>query len=497
MKKILAIFLGCAVFLAACNPGDFGSTNDDPTKVIVAPTKALLANAIQVNLPLTVYNGYSVANDYVQYLTPGTSRVLYGTRNSAWSSSFREDLNIYAGPLANLQRIIDLNNSNDPMADNTNGHRDNQLAVARILKAYYFWWMTDRYGDIPYSEALKGTAGGANFSPRYDPQKDIYYDLFKELKEATTQIKTSELPVAGDVLFKGNMNKWKMFANTCRMMMALRLIKNDYAKGKTEFTEALAGGVLTGNADNVMYVHLANEVYNNNPLYTGYSVAGESFNGQVMTNSLVDYMKSKDDPRLPVYGEDLGGEVKGCPYGIPQTSVIGFFSRPGRSACTNTSCPSNFFRAPGAPTPIFTYAQVLFTLAEAVKVGYITGTEADAENYYADAIKASFEYYGVYNSAGYADYMANPDVAYDPANGLEQIMSQKWVHMFLQANEAWSDYRRTGFPALVPAANGEINIIPRREGYPVDEPQINGARYQEAVQRQGPDDLRTRMWWDK
>lgn len=497
MKKIVGIFLGCTVLLTACNPRDFGVINEDPTKVNSAPTKALLANAIQINLPLTVYNGYNVATAYVQYLVPGTQLVEYNARNSSWSSSFRQDLNIYAGPLSNLQRIIDLNESDDPMADITNGHRDNQLAVARILKAYYFWWLTDRYGDVPYSEALKGSGGGANFSPKYDPQKDIYYDLFKEFKEATAQIKTNELPVAGDILFKGNMNKWKMFANTCRMMMALRLIKNDYDKGKTEFTEALAGGVLTSNVDNVLFVHLANEAYNNNPLYIGYSVADETFNGNVMTNTLVDYMKSKGDPRLPVYGEDLGGEVKGCPYGITQTAVIGFFSRPGRSACTNASCPNNFFRAPGSLTPIFTYSQVLFSLAEAVKVGYLTGTEADIENYYADGIKASFEYYGVYNSAVYADYMALPEVAYNPTDGLELVMNQKWVHMFLQSTEAWTDYRRTGFPALIPAANGAIPTIPRREGYPVEEPQINGASYQEAVERQGPDDLTTRMWWDK
>lgn len=494
MKKIFVVILGCMIAFGACKPGDFGSINNDPTKVVVAPTRALLANAIQVNLPLTVYSGYNLSNQYVQHLVNGGSLLQYGARNSSWSSSFREDMNIYAGPLANLQEIINLNNANDPLADITNGNKDNQLAVARILKAYYFWYLTDRYGDIPYSEALKGDQ---NYSPKYDPQKDIYYDLFKELKEAANQINTSQPAVVGDILFKGNMDKWKMFANTCRMMLALRLIKNDYEKGKTEFNEALAGGVLTSNADNVLYIHIANEPYNNNPLYTGYSVAGESFNGQVLTNTIVDYLDSKNDPRLPVYGEDLNGEVKGCPYGITIPNVIGLYSRPGRSACTVTSCPDNFFRSAGSPTPIFTYAQVLFTLAEAVKVGYISGTEADAENYYAEGIKASFEYYGVYNSVTYADYMTHPEVAYDAANGLNLIMSQKWAHMFLQSNEAWADWRRTGFPELVPAANGDIPSIPRREGYPVEEPAINGTSYQEVVQRQGPDDLTTRMWWDK
>jgi len=490
MNKIFGILLAYAMLLASCKPGDFGTLNYDQTKVTRVPASALLTNAIQITLPLTTF-GPLESNSYVQYMANATSIAEYNLINFAWSSSWDLKAKMYDGPLNNLQTIINMNNEGDPMTE-SGGSKDNQLAVARILKAYYFWTLTDRYGDIPYSEALKGDA---NYTPKYDAQKDIYYDLFKELKEAANQINGSQQGVTGDFLFKGDMNKWKIFANTCRMMMALRLIKNDFEKGKTEFNDALTGGVLTSNAENVIYNYVANDPNNYNPWYQAYTV--ESANGTAIANTLVDFMSNQNDPRLPVYGEDLSGHVIGAPYGIRQVSVVGSFSRPGRSGCTASSCPDNFFRSAGAPSSIFTYAQVLFTLAEAAKVGYITGGDVAAETYYANAIKASFEYYGVYDAVGYASFMAQPDVVYEAANGLKQIMSQKWVHLFLNGQEAWADWRRTGYPELVPAANGAIATIPRRMGYPADESGVNPGGYKEAVQRQGPDDLTTRMWWDK
>jgi len=93
--------------------------------------------------------------------------------------------------------------------------------------------------------------------------------------------------------------------------------------------------------------------------------------------------------------------------------------------------------------------------------------------------------------------MGHADVTYNAATALEQIMTQKWVHLYLNGFEAWSDWRRTGFPMLTPAINGNIPTIPRRMGYPTNEKSINGKSYTEAVARQGTDNLTTRIWWDK
>ena len=481
MKKILSLIIGSAMLFSACDPADFGDTNINPTAVSSVPNKALLTNSLQ-SLPGTAFAGTAgnrhSASMCVQYISegpyPGAS--LYTVRNFEWAPH-------YTGPLYNLKTIIDNASAGNSLAEaGVNGSKDNQIAVARILKAYYFWWLTDRFGDIPYTEALKGDK---NFSPKYDTQQSIYADLFKELKEAAAQIKTNEPGVKGDQLFEGDMAAWKRFANTTRLFMSLRLMKVDNAKGKSEMADALASGVISSNAENVSYKFLANDPNNVNPWYENYTVSLR--NDYAISKVMTDYMGPKNDPRLPVFGEVLSGQVKGLTYGTnAATDIPGAYSRIGDN-----------FRGAGSPALTYSYAQVLFTKAEAAKQGWVAGGDAAAETFYADAIKASFETYGVYNATFYAAYMAQPTVAYDSANGLEKIMTQKWLHLYLNGYESWTDWRRTGFPVLAAAPNGNQTTIPRRQAYPTNEGSINGASYKEAVARQGTDNLTTRIWWDK
>ncbi|MCF8453516.1 MAG: SusD/RagB family nutrient-binding outer membrane lipoprotein [Pedobacter sp.] len=481
MKKLLSLIIGCVMLQTACDPSDFKDTNVNPTAVSSVPNKALLTNSLQ-SFPGTVFSGTAgnrhSANMYVQYISegpyPGAS--LYTVRNFDWAPH-------YTGPLYNLKAIIDNATSGSPLAEaGVNGSKDNQIAVARILKAYYYWWLTDRFGDIPYSEALKGNG---NFSPKYDTQQSIYADLFKELKEAATQIKLAENGVKGDQLFEGDMAAWKTFANTTRLFMSLRLMKNDNAKGKAEMADAISSGVISGNSGNMFYKFLSSDPNNFNPWFDNYTTSLR--NDYAISKVMTDYMGPKNDPRLPVYGEVLAGQVKGLPYGSnTAVNIPGAYSRIGDK-----------FRGAGSPALIYSYAQVLFTQAEAAKQGWIAGGDALAATHYANAIKASMETYGVYNAGTYAAYILQADVAYDATKGLEQIMTQKWVHLYLNGYESWADWRRTGFPVLAAAPNGNQSTIPRRQGYPTNEGSINGKSYTEAVARQGADNLTTKIWWDK
>lgn len=477
MKK-LSYILFIGLLLSACSK--FGDTNVDPTRLKNAPTRAFLTNALQdFSQTATSINS---ANYYVQYVAegpyPGNS--LYAGKNFDFGT-------FYSSPLYNLQQIIQYNtdeatkNTNAQPAEN--GSNVNQIAVARILKAYIFWWLTDRYGNIPYKNALKGNG---NFYPDYTPQEEIYTDIFKELKEAAAQIKVDESGVKGDIMLNGNMTLWKKFANTTRLMMALRLVKKDFERGKTEFNAALTDGLLSSNADNIVYKFL-DDPKNYNPWYINYSVSQR--NDYAITTTLTDYMQAKNDPRLFVYAETLsGGVVKGLPYGL---SII-------RNISQVYSRLGNAFRSAASPAYVQTYAQVLFTLAEGAKIGYIPGGDATAALHYANAIRASWEQYGVYNATALATYMALPDIVYDPANGLKKIMSEKWVHLYLNGYEAWADWRRTGFPVLTPAKDAvDPRGIPRRQGYPSAEASLNKANYDKAVQAQGEDNNYTRIWWDK
>ncbi|HEV7332002.1 MAG TPA: SusD/RagB family nutrient-binding outer membrane lipoprotein [Flavisolibacter sp.] len=479
MKKIF-IIAAAGILMAGCNK--FKDMNVSPTLLTSASTKGLLTNAQQAMSDLMLGNTAAsrLPALYIQHLAegpyPGPS--LYSDRNLSFAGW-------YTGPLYDLQTIINYNLEANKAAIG-NGSKDNQIAVARIMKAFYFLNLTDRYGDIPYSQALKGNEA---FSPVYDKQQDIYTDLFKELAEAQAQIKTGENKVVGDVILNGDMAAWKRFANTLRMVMALRLSKVDPTKGKIEYAAADAAGVITSNAQNISYKFLGDDPNNYNPWYNNYSISNR--NDYAISTTMTDYMKPKSDPRLPVYAEVLaGGEVKGL--------------NPGRNVAVNIPAAysriGSYFRSAGSPLVLLSYAQVLFMRAEAAKIGYTAGGDAEAKIHYENAIKASWEQFGVFDQAAYTTYIMLPDVAYNPATGYRQIMTEKWVHGYLNHSwEAWNDWRRTGFPVLTPAADAvDARGIPLRVGYPANESTLNGTNYNDAVSRLGgTDDNYGKMWWVK
>jgi hypothetical protein len=478
MKKIFILFAATAM-MASCDK--FGDTNISPTQLTVASTDALFTSSLQAMSSLSLGNAASarLGSLYMQQLSegpyPGPS--LYNDRNltfTAW----------YTGPLYDLETIINFNNEGREETIG-NGSKSNQIAASRILKAYYFLLMTDRWGDIPYSQALKAAG---NYSPVYDKQQDIYTSLFKELTESVAQIKESETGMQGDVMLGGDMAAWKRFANTIRMIMALRLSKVDPAKGKTEYAAALAAGVISSNAQNISYKFRDGDPTNANPWYNNYT--RDNRNDYAISKVLTDYMQPKNDPRDSIYAETLtSGLRKGLTYGRnAAVNIPGAYSRIG-----------DYFRKQGSPIPVYNYAQVLFMQAEAAKLGYVAGGDAEAELKYKAAIKASWEQYGVFKQAAYDTYIALPGVAYVAADGHKQIMTEKWVHMYLNAWETWSDWRRTGFPVLVAAVDAvDARGIPLRIGYPPTESSLNGTNYNAAVTALGgKDDNYGKMWWLK
>lgn len=481
MKNKFLLFFGVLFAMVACDPSEFDDINVDPRQVTETPTSTLLTYSL-TKLPYTAFNapgrneaGFSTnyLDFYAQYLSEGPypASSLYSTRNLGWADWYR-------GPLYNLQTIINLNNEESPLAGIGNGSTNNQMAVARILKAYYFWFLTDLYGDIPYFEALRGNEV---LQPTYDPQEEIYADLFKELTEAEAMINEDEAGVTGDILLGGDMSMWKKFANTTRLFMALRLIERDPAKAEAEMAAALAAGVLE-EGENITYQFIGGDPNNWNPWYENYS--NDNRNDYAISNTLGDYMIATEDPRVWVYGEGLSGQIRPLSYGINQARQIpGSFSRIGDA-----------LRSDNTSAAIFTYAQVLFVQAEAAQRDLVSG---DAEELYYDAIEASWRFWNVYDESALNEFVADDQVAYSDANGLQRIIKQKWVHQYLNGFEAWTDWRRTGYPELTAAVDAtQTGGIPRRMGYPSNAQALNAEGYNEAVARQGADDNFTRVWWD-
>lgn len=478
--QVSVLLTGLLLTTAACN--DFGDINVNPNSPSIPNTGSLLTGAERTIGTLASQaspGGFNITPSiYVQHFGDVTyiEESRYKTINFNYNG-------IYAGPLVNLQEIITQNTSESTRGSAANyGANANQIAIARILKAYTFQQLTDRFGDIPYSQALQGSA---NFSPAFDKQQDIYNDLFKEWKEAAAQFTTGSA-IQGDVILNGNTARWKKFANSLRLVAALRISKADPAKGKQEFNDALTAGVFTSNADNVVYQFL-NDANNENPLYNNYVTTNRK--DYAVSNTFIDYLKGVNDPRLPYMADKNNkGEYRGVPYGV----------FPAQGKAQDFSLAATSFRQQNSPANILTYGQILFAQAEAAKLGWIN---SDAKTLYEAAVKTSMQQWmgSNYSDAAYAAYIAQPTVAYSDANAIERIATQRWVHLFFQGMEAWSSWRRTGFPALKPSPN-PLNggtDIPRRLAYPVTETTLNAKNYAEVTARQGKDDQYTRVWWDK
>lgn len=478
MKKNLKISLMSALMaiaLVACDPGDFGDMNIDPNNPSVPVTSNLLTTAERgLVSPITDIDPTLYSQQISEKFYTEASR--YGTLNFSFNG-------IYSGPLVNLEEIIKLNTDDATKSTAAqNGSNNNQIAVARILKAFFYWHMTDRWGPIPYSQALKGRE---NFKPTYDTQEAIYTDLFKELKEAAAQITSGSID--GDLLLDGDMARWKTFANSMRLVMALRLseVKPDVAKA--EFVSAYQAGVISSNAGNVVYNFLADE-NNDNPWQDRFQTRLD-FN---ISKPMADLMLATNDPRLPVFADVavLTQKYVGMPYGLEQGAA-------GAIPNGQVSFLGIDMREQSSPGYVMTYSQMQFSLAEGAMRGWITG---DAKTFYEAGIKASFEQYGVYGAANYAAFIADPAVAYSPAKGKEQIITQKWVSLYTYGYEAWAEFRRTGFPKLTPAPNpiSVSKIIPLRQAYPTTERDLNGANYTAALTMLGgKDELDMPVWWDK
>ena len=468
INKSIYILFALVVLLSGCEKFD-GSLNVDPNRPTKASGTQLIANA-EMFLPDMSSSPFGV--HYPQHLS-NTSF----TDNSRYTTVNFNFYGLYTGPLMNLETVL------TSTLDANEGPIVNQVAVAKILKAFFYWHMTDRWGDIPYSEALKGKD---NFTPKYDKQQDIYNSLFALLDEANAAIVTGN--IKNDIVYNGDVAKWKKLGNTIHLLMALRLSKVDAVKGAAEFNKAITNGIMTANTDNLAYPHLA-EQPNENFWYNQFTRLGR--NWYAVSKPLVDYMKPLNDPRLPVFAnKNTAGEYVGLDYGLPGSTTV---------VINNFSLLGSGIRLQNSPVSLVTYAQALFARAEAAKLGWITGGDAAAKTNYDLGVQQSIRQWAG-PDADVTTYLAKPGVLYEAANAIRQIATQRWVHLFLNGYEAWAEWRRTGFPVLVAAPGANGDKIPRREGYPVQDRANNATNYNAAVSAfpyGGTDGLNARVWWDK
>lgn len=474
MKKL---FLICSILLWVSCSDDLEDLNVDVKNATAAPAESFfnlaLKNMSDVNSAVD-YGSTGVPFSISRIWAQQISSVTYN-EGATYYTTFTWD-NVYLDVLINLQeckRIIENQDETQGVIDPVVSQ--NKISIIEIFNVYTYSKMVEGFGDIPYSEALDID----NISPAYDDAETVYIDLLARLDTALNNIDESKSGWSTDLMYGGNVSAWKKFGRSLQLQMGMRLADSNPTQALEAINAALPG-TFTSNADNAQIEHLSSQP-NTSELYVDLAVGNRR--DFVGGKPFVDYMNALDDPRRTVFFRTVGG-VEGEYAGSPSGIVVPYdeFSEFG-----------DIFYQPTTPVLFLDYSTVEFLLAEAAERNLAGVT--DAESHYNAAIEASFEYYNV---DGATAYLLQPEVAYDTAPGdwKEKIGMQKWVALFNQGMEAWTEYRRLDYPELSAPPESFVDIVPVRLLYPVSEQTLNRENYEAAAITIGGDLLTTKLFWD-
>ena len=486
LKYILSFVL--AGIIGACSTVDFGDINNNTNGPISSSyTTGLLAGAIMNYATQTGRDGLMKPTLYVQYQSQVTytDEMLYSETPSSWFS-------YYVVALSNLQEVIDYCNvpENQTSALINQGSVNNQIGVSMIMKAIIMKRVTDTWGDVPYSQALKGLD---NLSPAYDKQLDIYQTLITELKNGRDLLNAGENAPAGDIIYDGNVNMWKKLANSVILQMSLTLSNKfpgttEYAA--TEFNAALnhGSGVIETLNEEAWFKYEDKPGFRNpwNANRTRDYFLSKEFTDALNGNAgLNPTSNTAYDARLEVYADNPAND--GVPYGFAGGSGAGAASVSNDNYWNNTT-----------PLPLMTASYTFLNRAEAADLGWTT---ENVTLMLEDGITMSYR--TLENLSG-LNFNENAYVASRVSDAIalsfaQVIGEEKWVSLFGQGFDAWTEWRRTGFPVLTPATDFfNDGNIPTRYLYPLEEGNLNGTNRDAGITQLTPqtDKNTSKVWWD-
>lgn len=538
MKKIFLYITFVAFGLMATITGcsNFGDTNMDSEHMNEENMDyTLMFSGVQVQALGSDWdvwrNGIIYGATMMQHVTSIDWNQVFYTYSEGYNAAFWDAL--YSGNRAAIRDVADI-------LRNWEGNEfyANDYQLARIMRAYIFHRMTDLYGDIPYSEA--GSPQEGLFYPKYDRQEAIYNDLLKELNEAQAAINVSAGSRLGgaDLYFGGNVGKWKKFANSIMLRIAMRLSKVNPTRAEEWVKVAVNNGIIKEDADIAMMDRSTALVTDDSAEPYGKVYSHESAGEFFISEYFVDMLKNSDDPRLSLiatvvstdptekYADsdyDKGDSDPAIQTGMP----VGYDRNGGQFDLSNApGYPGDNFKTvystvnrytysdPQSPTLIVTVAENMLLLAEAAHRGWLSGTsETDSDaQYYERGVRAAMRQFSLFRNATalYNEYLsesaidaylgANP---FDQDRALEMINTQYYITTFCDEYETFANWRRSGYPVLTPVnknypttvTNG---TIPRRFTYPASESQNNPENYNTAVGNLDKGDtMISRVWWDK
>ena len=517
MKRLVYIILGGIALLGTTScQKDFEEINTNPNRPQQALPTALFNGSTKLFLKNT--RNYTTSGmmfrSWMQYSAQDTytkeSRFLY--RDYAGDYLWRYPYQVAGG----YKDIIDLNT--DPKTKElmtTYGKNENQIAAARIMMAYTFALLVETFGDVPYysygspnPERFQALQLEKYISPVYATQKEIYTDLLKELKEAAAQIVSdSYVFKEGDYIFE-TPDKMRRFANSLRLRLAIRLKDVQDAELRTlaqqSINELKDGTAVMQSESDTVELQFDSDDTNPAPIYNEYFVRNRV--DYSPSNSFVQLLKGQRgnfgvDPRLQKYFAPKGltkyqardgrytesnniNDYVGMPYGLDE-SMTDFQFKSGVAV----SFFSSRILQPNYAEVFMEYSEVCFLLSEA------NGWD---NTWYKKGVEASMKKWGV-DDAKITSFLATI-----PAANEENVLTQKYIALYMNPNEAWAEYRRTGYPHTLIKVNEETDLnipteagqtrykfeslvadltdIPERLRYPVAYKVINEANYQKALE---------------
>jgi hypothetical protein len=507
------ILLSAVLFFASACDQDFVDINTNPYAVTDVDPAILFAGAQRSHL-----GTWAAEHTIVQHFV-----CPYNT-GANLGFNFNEDIDLicnpkwdqsYTGPIRNMVHAMNL------LGPGT--ARVNLLSMIRIWKAQVFMGLVDEYGDVPYFNAGQAVSTGL-FSPAYDADDVIYEDLYKELTGAMAAFDVNADYVPEDLFYGKNspspangtaaqITQWKKLGNSLLLRLGMRYSKVNPTKAESIVDEAVAGGVMTSNADNAFVKYGNGQVHaENNGLrnFSYFNYAAEPF---------VNQLKSTNDPRgkFILANFDDPGAVANDP--TPDTVLANQFGVPIGVTSTELANPSGPYRgargtglnysqmniwavaSPSAPDFWVTYSQTSLLLAEAAVRNWIDG---DAQTFYENAIKADMEVYSLYPQTSpitteqVSTYLAATGVKYNDTDAFELINTQYWIVNLRNGTEAFANFKRSGYPDLSPNLfNNKLNNgFARRMSFPDREASANADSYAKGVAAMGGDNLLSRVFWD-
>lgn len=491
--KIGLSLLLLSSLLGSCKK-NFVSLNTDPDNPSTV-TPGVILSQLQYRMVVTgVTTARSFTHELMQMSAPRISSDGLGVHRyyvtAANGSSFWNSMYSY------MNDIYDIYNISDKLKEN------NYKAIALLYKCWAYSMLTDAFGDVPYSDAVKASQGV--LTPKFDAQKDIYTQILQDLSTANDLLDpTKALTYGGDQLYGANalsgtsnpgIVKWKKFCNSMRLRLLLRLLRRDAELNvSAQITAILADPVkypvFTSTADDAIFKFTGINPYFN-PYYNARTLDWRQ--SDYYTSFFLDTLNINNDPRRSVWSTTV--TVNGAP--VYQGIGSGYDATVSYNVDANSSYSDGMKTLPQLGI-MMTYAEEEFIKAELALKGFSTGHTP--RNHYENGIAASMTQWGVTLPA---NYLTQPNVLYDETASedtqLQQIMLQKYYALFFVDYQSWFEKRRTGYPILPRGAGiPATNPFPSRIPYPIYLQTLNAANLAAAVQAiGGSDNSSVKVWWD-